>query len=218
MSSLTPPAVLPATDRTRVRRLPARGVFDRAAIYAILDEAFVCHVAFAVDGQPYAIPTGFARVGDAIYVHGSAASRMVRQLSGGLDGHRPAVPVERRGCLLEHLGFHALRPGQGVGADELVAARLRDDDGPVPLGKAHPPIVPGRPAAGEGLRQPVDQAALDHARSPQRRNAATTAASIRGSVCTSIVVTAVASQAAACARTTACALSAAAWIRSTCPR
>lgn len=85
MSNHTSPAVLSVTDRTRVRRVPARGVFDRAAIYAILDEAFVCHVAFAVDGQPYAIPTGFARVGDALYVHGSAASRMVRQLSGGFD-------------------------------------------------------------------------------------------------------------------------------------
>ena len=80
MTSDAGSATLPVTDRTRVRRLPARGVFDRAAIYAILDEAFVCHVAFAVDGQPYAMPTGYARLGDALYVHGSAASRMVRQL------------------------------------------------------------------------------------------------------------------------------------------
>ena len=76
---------LQVTDRTRVRRHPERGVFDRAALYTILDEGFVCHIAFAVDGQPYAIPTGYARLGDALYLHGSAASRMVRQLSSGLE-------------------------------------------------------------------------------------------------------------------------------------
>ena len=79
------PDVLQVTDRTRVRRHPERGLFDRAALYAILDEGFVCHIAFAVDGQPYAIPTGYARRGDALYLHGSAASRMVRQLSSGLE-------------------------------------------------------------------------------------------------------------------------------------
>jgi len=74
----TSTATLPVTARTRLRRLPERGVFDRAAIYRILDDAFVCHLAFVVDGQPFAIPTGYARLGDALYLHGSAASRMVR--------------------------------------------------------------------------------------------------------------------------------------------
>ena len=60
---------LPVTARTRLRRLPERGVFDRAAIYRILDDAFFCHLAFAVEGQPFAIPTGYARLGDALYVH-----------------------------------------------------------------------------------------------------------------------------------------------------
>jgi uncharacterized protein len=72
------------TDRTRVAREPQRGIYDRDAIYAILDEAFVCHVGFAADGQPFVIPTMFARVGDTIYFHGSAASRMLRGLAGGL--------------------------------------------------------------------------------------------------------------------------------------
>jgi nitroimidazol reductase NimA-like FMN-containing flavoprotein (pyridoxamine 5'-phosphate oxidase superfamily) len=76
---------LPVTERTRLRRRPARGAFDRATVYRILDEAFVCHVAFVVDGQPYAIPTGYARVGDVLYVHGSAASRMLRTLAQGID-------------------------------------------------------------------------------------------------------------------------------------
>jgi uncharacterized protein len=71
-------------ERTRVVREPQRGVYDRQAINKILDEAFVCHVGFTVDGQPYVIPTLCARVGDAIYFHGSAASRMLRGASAGL--------------------------------------------------------------------------------------------------------------------------------------
>lgn len=85
MTSDTSSATFLPTERTQVRRRPERGTFDRAAVYAILDQAFVCHVAFAVDGQPYAIPTGYARLGDALYLHGSAASRMVRQLAAGVD-------------------------------------------------------------------------------------------------------------------------------------
>ena len=74
----------PPTERTRVVREPQRGVFDRESIYKILDEAFVCHIGFSVDSQPYVIPTMFARVNDAIYFHGSAASRMLRNISAGL--------------------------------------------------------------------------------------------------------------------------------------
>lgn len=78
------PETVPTTERTRVVREPQRGVYDRESIYKILDEGFVCHVGFSVDGQPYVIPTLFARVGDAIYFHGSAASRMLRNLSEGI--------------------------------------------------------------------------------------------------------------------------------------
>jgi uncharacterized protein len=72
------------TERTRVVREANRAVYDRDVIYKILDEAFVCHVGFSVEGQPFVIPTLFARVGDAIYFHGSAASRMLRNLGSGL--------------------------------------------------------------------------------------------------------------------------------------
>lgn len=65
-------------------REPHRGAYDRETIYKILDEGFVCHVGFAVDGQPFVIPTMFARVEDSIYFHGSAASRMLRGVSAGL--------------------------------------------------------------------------------------------------------------------------------------
>ena len=78
------PETFSPTEHTRVVREPHRGSFDRDTIYKILDEGFVCHVGFTVDEQPYVIPTMFARVGDAIYFHGSAASRMLRGVSGGL--------------------------------------------------------------------------------------------------------------------------------------
>jgi nitroimidazol reductase NimA-like FMN-containing flavoprotein (pyridoxamine 5'-phosphate oxidase superfamily) len=71
-------------ERTRVVREPQRGIYDRELINKILDEAFVCHVGFSVEGQPFVIPTMFARVGDAIYFHGSAASRMLRGAGAGL--------------------------------------------------------------------------------------------------------------------------------------
>jgi nitroimidazol reductase NimA-like FMN-containing flavoprotein (pyridoxamine 5'-phosphate oxidase superfamily) len=71
------------TARTRLVREPQRGVYDREAAYAILDEAFICHVGFVVDGQPFVIPTGFGRSGDTLYIHGSAASRMLRNLEQG---------------------------------------------------------------------------------------------------------------------------------------
>ncbi len=77
-----PESFLP-TERTRVVREPHRGVYDREAIYRILDEGFVCHAGFVAGGQPYVIPTMYARVGDALYFHGSAASRMLRHLGGG---------------------------------------------------------------------------------------------------------------------------------------
>ena len=77
--------VMRPTKRTRVRRIPKRGAYDRATIDAILDEALVCHVGFAVDGQPFVIPTLHARDGDRVLVHGSAASRMLRHLDKGVD-------------------------------------------------------------------------------------------------------------------------------------
>lgn len=74
----------PATDRVRVRRYPERGAYDRATVDSILDEALVCHLGFVHDGQPYVIPTLHARVGGTVYVHGSAASRMLRTLAAGV--------------------------------------------------------------------------------------------------------------------------------------
>src|SRR5436189_3884766 len=74
------------TRRTRVVREPNRGVYDREAVYRILDEGFLCHVGFVVDGQPFVIPTSYGRKGASLYIHGSAASRMLRQM-------KESVPV-----------------------------------------------------------------------------------------------------------------------------
>jgi nitroimidazol reductase NimA-like FMN-containing flavoprotein (pyridoxamine 5'-phosphate oxidase superfamily) len=73
------------TERTRIVREPQRAVYDRESIYKILDEGLVCHVGFTADGQTYVIPTMYARVDDAIYFHGSAASRMLRGVTAGLN-------------------------------------------------------------------------------------------------------------------------------------
>lgn len=72
------------TSRTTLKRHPERGNFDRSEVYPILDEALICHVGFVVDGQPFVIPTGFARKDDTLFVHGSAASRMLRAVQGGI--------------------------------------------------------------------------------------------------------------------------------------
>ena len=73
------------TPRTQVRRLPKRGTYDKEQVHAILDEGYICHVGFVTDGQPFVIPTGYARFGDQLYIHGSAASRMLRSAGEGVD-------------------------------------------------------------------------------------------------------------------------------------
>ena len=73
-----------STQRTRVVREPDRGAYDRETAYRILDEAFLCHVGFVVDGQPFVIPTSFGRKDASLYIHGSAASRMLRQMKDGV--------------------------------------------------------------------------------------------------------------------------------------
>src|ERR1700682_2017466 len=71
------------TEKTKVRRKPDRGSYDRELIYSILDEAFVCHVGFIADGMPYVVPTNYVRVGDKLFLHGSVASRLMKTLASG---------------------------------------------------------------------------------------------------------------------------------------
>jgi nitroimidazol reductase NimA-like FMN-containing flavoprotein (pyridoxamine 5'-phosphate oxidase superfamily) len=90
------------TERTRLRRLPERGTYDRATVHAILDEGFICHLGFVVDGQPYVIPTGYARVGETLYLHGSTGSRL--GLRPGMDVCVTVTLVD--GLVLARSAFH----------------------------------------------------------------------------------------------------------------
>jgi uncharacterized protein len=92
------------SERSRVRRAPARADYDRATIDAILDEALVAHLGFVAEGQPYVIPTLHARVGDEVLVHGSAASRMVTMLGAGLPACLTVTLVD--GLVLARSAFH----------------------------------------------------------------------------------------------------------------
>lgn len=92
------------TSRTTLKRLPKRGDFERDAIFAILDEAFICHVGFIVDGKPVVIPTSYVRAADDVYIHGSAASRMLRSLAEGIDVCVTVTLID--GLVLARSAFH----------------------------------------------------------------------------------------------------------------
>src|SRR5438552_13456012 len=92
------------TDRTTVRRLPQRAAYDRDALYAILDEALVCHVGFVVEGSPVVIPTIHWREGDTLYFHGSAAAGFLRSLRTGADACATVTLLD--GLVLARSAFH----------------------------------------------------------------------------------------------------------------
>jgi uncharacterized protein len=92
------------SDRTKVKRLPERGEYDRETIDAILDEALVCHVGFVVDGQAYVIPTLHARDGDRLILHGAPANRMLRTLRDGIDACVTVTLID--GLVLSRSWFH----------------------------------------------------------------------------------------------------------------
>ena len=94
----------PPSERTRVRRLPERGVYERQAIDAILDVALICHLAYVQDGEPRVIPTIHARVGDTLYVHGSNASRTLRSAKGGAPVAAEVTLLD--GLVLARSAFH----------------------------------------------------------------------------------------------------------------
>lgn len=96
--------ILTTTPRTQIRRLPQRGEYERQVIYQILDEGLVCHVGFAVDGQPFVIPTAYGRVGDRLYIHGSPASRMLRSLQSGIEVCVTVTLLD--GLVLARSAFH----------------------------------------------------------------------------------------------------------------
>jgi nitroimidazol reductase NimA-like FMN-containing flavoprotein (pyridoxamine 5'-phosphate oxidase superfamily) len=98
MSTYTP------TQRTKVRRLSKRAVYDKAQVHAILDEGFLCHVGFTRDSQPIVIPTLYARLGETLYLHGSGASRMLQTLAEGVEVCLTVTLVD--GYVLARSAFH----------------------------------------------------------------------------------------------------------------
>lgn len=94
----------PRTQRTTLKRLPKRGSFDRQEINAILDEGLICHVGFVVNGQPFVIPTGYARLGDTLIIHGSQASRTLRELGQGIEACVTVTLID--GLVLARSIFH----------------------------------------------------------------------------------------------------------------
>jgi uncharacterized protein len=92
------------TQRTRLLRRADRGTYDRSAVNAILDEALICHVGFAVDGQPFVLPTTHARVDDRLYIHGSVGGRMLRTLRHGVPLCVTVTLID--GLVLARSAFH----------------------------------------------------------------------------------------------------------------
>ena len=130
------------TARTQVKRLPKRALYDREQIHSILDEGFLCHVGFVVEGQPYVIPTGYARSGEQIYLHGSAASRMLRTLDRGVDVCVTVTLLD--GFVLARSAFHHSMNYRSVaifGTARLVADEAEKMDA---LARFTNHIVPGR--------------------------------------------------------------------------
>ncbi len=140
------------TSRTRIGRLPKRGAYDKAQVHAILDEGFLCHVGFVVDGQPYVIPTGYVRIDERIYLHGSAASRMLRTLHQGVEVCVTVTLVD--GFVLARSVFHHSMNYRSIvmlGTATLVTAQ---DEKLQALHSFTNHIVPGR---WEEARQPTEQ-------------------------------------------------------------
>jgi len=140
------------STRTRVTRLPKRAVYDKAQVHAILDEGFFCHVGFAVEQQPYVIPTGYVRADEKLYIHGSAASRMLRTLDRGIQVCVTVTLVD--GLVLARSSFHHsinYRSVVVLGTAWLVLDRDEKIDA---LRRFTNHIVPGR---WDEARVPTDQ-------------------------------------------------------------
>lgn len=124
------------TERSKVRRKPDRAHYERQAVYDILDQAFVCHVAFIADGMPFVLPTNYVRVGDKLYLHGSPGSRLMKTLSSG-------EPFTLSVTLLDGIVFSPTAMGHSVNYRSVVV-----------IGKAE--IVEGHEAKLQAMRDFVE--------------------------------------------------------------
>jgi len=102
--SAAPPQQFTPTPRTTLKRLAARGTFDRSAVHAVLDEGLVCHVGFVLDGAPVILPTAYTRMGDSLYLHGSSGNRMLRSVASGAEACITVTLLD--GLVLARSAFH----------------------------------------------------------------------------------------------------------------
>jgi uncharacterized protein len=146
------PDNLAPSKRSRIARLPARGDYSEETIHRILDSTFLCHVGFVVDGQPFVIPTSYGRFGSTLYVHGSAASRMLRKLSSGIEVCVTVTLLD--GLVLARSAFHHSMNYRSV----VVFGRARLIDSPEEktdaLRAISEQILPGR---WDDVRHPNDK-------------------------------------------------------------
>jgi nitroimidazol reductase NimA-like FMN-containing flavoprotein (pyridoxamine 5'-phosphate oxidase superfamily) len=139
---------MPSKSRTTVRRKPERGIYDRPTIHAILDAGFICHAGFVEDGQPFVIPTLYARVEDRLYLHGSPRSRILQPVEQGLPLCITVTHVD--GLVLARSTFHHslnYRSVMILGSGRVVADPAEKE---AALAALVDHIVPGRSAAVRG--------------------------------------------------------------------
>jgi len=142
----------PLTERTTLKRLPLRGVYDQQLVFAILDEGFVCHVGFISDGKPVVIPTGYARVADQLLIHGSAASRMLRTLKTGIDVCVTVTLLD--GLVLARSAFNHSMNYRSVVVFGKATAIEAADEKLAALRSLSEHMIPGR---WDEVRQPTDK-------------------------------------------------------------
>ncbi|HMD31428.1 MAG TPA: pyridoxamine 5'-phosphate oxidase family protein, partial [Candidatus Acidoferrales bacterium] len=140
------------SSRVQVKRLPERGHYDRETVHAILDQTFLCHVGFVADGQPFVIPTGFGRDGEVLYIHGSAASRMLRSLAEGIPVCVTVTLLD--GLVLARSVFHHSMNYRSVVIVGTARPVTEREEMLRALRAISEQIVPGR---WDDARQPTDQ-------------------------------------------------------------
>jgi uncharacterized protein len=139
------------SSRSQIKRLAKRGDYSLETLHSILDEGFVCHVGFVVDGQPFVIPTGYGRQGDMLYLHGSSLSRMLHALAEGIDVCVTVTHLD--GLVMARSAFHHsmnYRSAVIFGKARLIAAR---EQKLLALRAISDQIAPGR---WEEVRQPKE--------------------------------------------------------------
>ena len=140
------------TRRTTLKRLPKRGSYDQEQIFSILDEGFICHVGFVVDGQPFVIPTGYARKGNRLFIHGSQASRMLRTLKTGVEVCITITLID--GLVLARSAFHHSMNYRSVvvfGRAEIVEERSAKTEALLAFSEH---VLPGR---WNDVREPTEE-------------------------------------------------------------